>query len=114
MHALIRRSLCAATAVFLLACARGASVASGPTPADQVAAQAGDTSIVVNRLSISWRDTSLIAAAALSIADSARGVEVRLDPRRLPSNFDAPDAIPSRTDMASDPAAGTAKVGGTF
>jgi len=98
------------TCVFLAACSRTAPLAPVPQPALLGSGGEGDTSVVVSRSSISGPDTSLIVATALSIADSARGVEVRLDPRRLPAGSDAPDAFPTRAEMADDPGAGASKV----
>jgi hypothetical protein len=90
------------------ACVRPQS--APPTAQVQVPAEAADTSIVVNRVTISARDTSLVAAVALTVADSAGGFEVRLDPRRLPTAFDAADALPSQADMKLDADGGVAKV----
>jgi hypothetical protein len=92
------------------ACSRTAAVETLPDPVAWGFGGEGDTSFVVNRTSISPRDTSLFAAVALSIADSAGGYEVRVDPRRLPAEFDAPEALPSRGDMGATPDKSVEKV----
>lgn len=98
-------------ALLLAACSRTPPAAAPPQPVTLETGSDGDTSIVVNRQAFSPRDTSLVAAVALSIASANAGTEVRLDPRRLPPEHDAAEALPTRTDMRSDPDAGVAKVG---
>lgn len=101
----------ATLALLLVACTRTPPAATPPQPVALETGSDGDTSIVVHRLAFSPRDTSLITAVALSIAGANVGTEVRLDPRRLPPEQDAAQALPSRTDMRNDPDAGVAKVG---